>query len=119
MEQGELDGLMQQHPHLMHSRQQRQYTTQPYSQSSGIQLPQQPMQQMQPMQSHFHRQEHLHPSQYPSSGADIQSKLTKDEHKKCVVVVYQSQYISEAIKKSMIPTLFRGHFAIFKIIRLL
>lgn len=80
--QGELDGLMLQHPHLMHSRQQRHFTTQQHSHSSGIQLPQ-------PMQSHYHRQEqHLHPSQqqqhqlqqqqqqqHLSSGSDIQSKL--------------------------------------------
>lgn len=70
--QGELDGLMLQHPHLMHSRQQRHFTTQqqPHSHSSGIQLPQ-------PMQSHYHRQDHLDPSQqqqHSSSGADIQSK---------------------------------------------
>ncbi|XP_055320208.1 regulating synaptic membrane exocytosis protein 2 isoform X3 [Sitodiplosis mosellana] len=67
--QGELDGLMLQHPHLMHSRQQRHFTTQqqPHPHSSGIQLPQ-------PMQSHYHRQDHLHPSQqHSSSGADIQN----------------------------------------------
>lgn len=77
--QGELDGLMLQNPHLMHTRQQRHFITQQQQQqqkqqqqilshSSGIQLPQ-------PMQSHYHRQEHLHPSQqHLSSGADIQSK---------------------------------------------
>lgn len=60
---------MLQHPHLMHSRQQRHFTTQQHSHSSGIQLPQ-PMQQ-----SHYHRQEqHSHPSQHSSSGTDIQSK---------------------------------------------
>lgn len=71
IEQGELDGLMIQNPHLMHSRQQRHFTTQPHSHSSGIQLPQ-PMQQ-----SHYHRQEqHSHPSQQHSSSGttDLQSK---------------------------------------------
>lgn len=72
IEQGELDGLMMQNPHLMHSRQQRHFTTQPHSHSSGIQLPQ-PMQQ-----SHYHRQEqHSHPSQqqHSSSGtSDLQSE---------------------------------------------
>lgn len=74
-EQGELDGLMLQNPHLMHSRQQRHFTTQPHPHSSGIQLPQ-PMQQSQ----HYHRQEqqHSHSSQqhsqqHPSSGTtDLQ-----------------------------------------------
>lgn len=75
-EQGELDGLMLQNPHLMHSRQQRHFTTQPHSHSSGIQLPQ-PMQQ-----SHYHRQEqHSHPShsqqQHLGSGTtDLQSEYT-------------------------------------------
>lgn len=62
---------MLQNPHLMHSRQQRHFTTQPHSHSSGIQLPQ-PMQQ-----SHYHRQEqHSHPSQQHSSSGttDLQSK---------------------------------------------
>lgn len=48
--QGELDGLMLQHPHLVHSRQQRPFISQQTSHlqhSSGIQLPQ-------PMQSHYH-----------------------------------------------------------------
>ncbi|XP_031621686.1 regulating synaptic membrane exocytosis protein 2 isoform X2 [Contarinia nasturtii] len=70
--QGELDGLMLKHPHLMHPRQQRHFIKQQqHSHSSGIQLPQ-------PMQSHYHRQEHLHPSQqhlqqHSSSGAATQN----------------------------------------------
>lgn len=60
--QGELDGLMLQHPHLVHSRQQRPFISQQTSHlqhSSGIQLPQ-------PMQSHYHHpsQQHQQPSSH-------------------------------------------------------
>lgn len=60
--QGELDGLMLQHPHLVHSRQQRSFISQQTSHlqhSSGIQLPQ-------PMHTHYH------PSQQQQSTHQMQ-----------------------------------------------
>lgn len=102
--QGELDGLMLQNPHLMHSRQQRHFTTQPHSHSSGIQLPQ-PMQQ-----SHYHRQEqqHTHPShsqqqqQHSSSGTtDLQSEYI---HRFMLRLIERCAHISMSILEMSFKT---------------
>lgn len=87
MSQGELDGLMRQHPHLVHPRQQQQYGLQPSQQQ--YQMQQQPelpvvhlqqqqstqQQQPQPPQSQYHQ----HHSQLPQQPT---INITADIHKK-------------------------------------
>lgn len=63
-QQSELDGLMRQHPHLVHSRQQHFVTTgnQQIQSSSGHQLPSFQQQQQHQLQPH-HQPPHLHQRQ--------------------------------------------------------